>query len=341
MEGRLKGLVSDPALITTARGWQGVPARVVPKGMREAMSSVKHGTVTLWALVMSLQACSAGDGDESIATRLDAQRAGPIVQLLIFDDQAATWILDNNNGIWDGHPTDRVGTNTFGGLGDIALAGWGRGTCGHSSNGIAVWRPSTREFFLDDNNDNPGDDVWNGEPTDELFENFLAPAAGFTDQPIIWVREIEGGFTSPLCRGVVGYFRTPNAGGAGHWYLDLNNNGVWDGTPTDGLYQWGVTGDIAVPLGGGVGVGSRLTVFKPSTGQWLKDDGDRAWEGCGTDSCTFFGSPNTKPFGHPNRTQRGVSDGSWRHIDWNANGIWDAGDTSWFYGVSWAQALLW
>lgn len=308
------------------------------KGWGTRMTGTKGGLGIFGLPLMMMTACSGGEGDASIEKQIEAQRSGPIVQLLIFDDQSATWILDNNNGIWDGHPTDQVRTNTFGGAGDIALAGWGLGSCGHSSNGIAVWRPSTREFFLDDNN--PGDDIWNGEPTDELFENFLAPAAGFTDQPIIWSKEGEGGSTSALCRGVVGYFRTPNAGGAGKWYIDLNNNGVWDGTPTDGLYVWGVTGDVAVPVGGGVGFGSRLTIFKPSTGQWIKDDGDMVWEGCGIDSCTFFGSPNTKPFGHPNRAVRGVSDGSWRHIDWNANGTWDAGDTSWFYGVAWAQALM-
>lgn len=302
------------------------------------MMSIKQGTVALGWLI-ALSGCSAGDGQESIDKQSEAQRAGPLVSLLIFDDKSATWIWDNNNGIWDGNPTDRVLTNNFGGAGDIALAGYGLGSCGHSSNGIGVYRPSTRQFFVDNNN--PGDDYWNGEPTDRKFDNFMPANAAYSDQPIIWVKEHAGNFGgADYCRGVIGYFRTPKVAGAGKWYVDLNDNGVWDGTPTDGLYQWGSTGDIAVPLGGGLGVGSRLTIFQPSTGLWIKDDGDMVWEGCGIDSCTTFGNPYTKPFGHPNRNIRGISEGSWRHIDWNANGLWDAGDTSWFYGVSWAQALM-
>jgi hypothetical protein len=36
----------------------------------------------------------------------------------------------------------------------------------------------------------------------------------------------------------------------GVWYLDLDGSGAWDGTPTDGLYFFGVGLTGAVPVTG-------------------------------------------------------------------------------------------
>jgi len=47
----------------------------------------------------------------------------------------------------------------------------------------------------------------------------------------------------------------------GVWYLDLNGNGAWDGTPTDGLYSFGGGLTGAVPVTG------KWVATLPDTGQ--------------------------------------------------------------------------
>lgn len=278
--------------------------------------------------------CSIEPGDEIAGEQQQAIVNG--TTLAVFNDTAQRWYYDaNGDGVWTTGVDIESGLGAFGGVGDVALSGYGDlSDCGDYGGRIGVYRPSTRQFLLDANNDK----VWNGTPTDRAISNFLPALAGHTDQPFIFaVRRTTGEF--PQCRGVVGYFRTPNVGGAGVWFIDLNNNGVWDGSTVDGQYTWGVTGDIAVPLGA-VWAPSRLTVFKPSTGTWIKDDGDKVWEGCGTDSCLVFGNPNTKPISNPNGVMRGISEGTSRFFDTNNSGVWDAGDANYTFGAAVTQAII-
>jgi len=282
----------------------------------------------------SLMGCSA-QVDENVGNQSEAILSG--LTLATFDSSAQVWNYDTDgDGVWTTGVDFASAAAAFGGTGDIALSGSGLlSTCSNYGGGIGVYRPSTRQFFLDTNRDG----VWSGTATDRLVNNFLPAATGFTDQPLIWSKRTGGG-DFPTCQGVIGFFRTPDAGGAGVWFIDINDNGVWDGAGIDLQATWGVTGDVAVPLSGGPRLGSRLTIFKPSTGQWLEDNGSLAWDGCAIDSCAIFGNPNTKPFGNPNGVVRGISDGSSKFLDANNSGVWDAGDASYTFGVAAAQPII-
>ena len=66
----------------------------------------------------------------------------------------------------------------------------------------------------------------------------------------------------------------------GVWYFDLNGNGAWDGTPTDGLYYLGGGLTGAVPVTGDwTGTGSaKIGVY--AEGVWYFDlNGNGAWDG--------------------------------------------------------------
>jgi hypothetical protein len=281
--------------------------------------------------------CS-GEAGESLGQEEEAIAGG--LSLVAFHDGVQKWYFDTNgDGRWLSPGDFESAAGAFGGVGDIGLWGYGVETCGTYGGTLGVYRPSTREFFLDANEDR----WWNGTAVDRYIPNFLPAAAGFTDQPIIWAVRFGGG-DFPICRGVVGYFRTPNAGGQGVWYVDLNNNGVWDGSGIDGQYNWGWTGDIAVPLGSHRN-SSRLTIYQPATGHWIKDDGDRVWEGCGVDSClTFIAQPSGvsryQPFGNPNGPIRGVSSGVARWLDLNDNGVWNPGAGDMRYSFASDQAFI-
>ena len=76
----------------------------------------------------------------------------------------------------------------------------------------------------------------------------------------------------------------------GVWYLDLNGNGAWDGTPTDALYYFGGGLSGAVPVTGDwTGTGStKIGVYVD--GVWYVDlNGNGAWDGNPTDGLYYFG----------------------------------------------------
>jgi len=76
----------------------------------------------------------------------------------------------------------------------------------------------------------------------------------------------------------------------GVWYLDLNGNGAWDGTPTDGLYYFGGGLTGAVPVTGDwTGTGAmKIGVYVD--GVWYLDlNGNGAWDGTPTDDLYYFG----------------------------------------------------
>ncbi len=172
---------------------------------------------------------------------------------------------------------------------------------------------------------------------DREITNLKSAAAGFTDQPFVYSVVTNGG-EFPSCKGVVGYFRTPNAGGAGEWFIDFNDNGVIGAG--EGPFVWGQKGDIAVPNANSFS-SSRLMVFRSSTGEWIRDtNGNRVWDGCGVDSCTTFGAPNDVPFANPNGRLIGTSRGTSRFVDANGNFSWDVGDATYTFGNAGAQAVL-
>jgi hypothetical protein len=302
------------------------------------MKSTRAGALAF--VLLAGFGCSGGDAGE--VGSQESTLVQHLADLAVFDPAAQRWYYDkNDNGTWESPPDTYSAVGAFGGTNDIALSGWGTDrnqslSCNLNGGVIGVYRSTTRQFFIDVNDNG----VWDGTASDREF-NFMPAAAGYTDQPIIWSKKYSCG-AYICCSGVIGYFRTPNAGGAGVWYIDSNNNGVWDGPGTDLQYTWGVTGNVAVPLPGYQG--SRLAVFERATGKWLVDENQNGqWDGCAAgnaDSCKVFGNPYTTPFAHPNVGFRGISDGTNRYVDLNGNGVWDAGDGAYTFGVASAQAVF-
>jgi len=124
------------------------------------------------------------------------------------------WYLDvNNNGTWDGTPTDR--TFSWGKQpGDIPIAGdWN----GDNITETGIFRPGGN-WYLDMNNNG----TWDGTPTDTIFSWGKQPG----DIPVTGDWNGDGITETGIFRPTVGF------------YLDLNNNGQWDGPSTDNFMPW-------------------------------------------------------------------------------------------------------
>ncbi|GFE57550.1 hypothetical protein [Geobacter sp. AOG1] len=117
----------------------------------------------------------------------------------------------------------------------------------------------------------------------------------------------------------------------GTWYLDLNGNGVWDGTPTDGLYIYGTGLTGAVPVTGDwTGTGTtKIGVYHDGT--WYLDlNGNSAWDGTPTDGLYAYGTglsgavPVTVDWNGSGTSKIGVfADGTW-YLNMDDNGTWDS-----------------
>jgi hypothetical protein len=92
----------------------------------------------------------------------------------------------------------------------------------------------------------------------------------------------------------IGFFRSTT----GQWFLDLNGNGIWDGSGTDKLIaSFGMSGDVPV-AGDWAGTGgSQIGVFRPTTGEWFLDlNGNGSWDDCQIDICiSQFGQAGDSP----------------------------------------------
>jgi hypothetical protein len=197
---------------------------------------------------------------------------------------------------------------------------------------IGIYRPSTGEWFLDQN----GSGAWDNCQIDLCVESYGAAgsvavvgewdAFGVTQiglfgpQSAQWfmdknTNETWDGCTVDLCLGpfgvdgdlpVVGKW---TSGGydrvgvfhpsTGSWYLDRNNDGSFKKCRKDlcGYLSVYMTGDLPV-VGDWKGDGvSQLGLFRPSTGEWFLDsDGNKSWNGCGSDRCVkSFGAAGDRP----------------------------------------------
>jgi hypothetical protein len=84
----------------------------------------------------------------------------------------------------------------------------------------------------------------------------------------------------------------------GQWYLDLNGNGIWDNTPTDGLANFGTGLVGAQPVTGDWDGSGKTEIGVFSNGVWYIDlDGSKVWNGVPPDSMYSFGAgiPGVKP----------------------------------------------
>ena len=140
----------------------------------------------------------------------------------VFRNSTRQWLLDyNGNGILDGAPTDKM--YRFGLSTDVPVTGdWD----GNGKTEIGVFRNSTRQWLLDYN----GNGIWDGAPTDKLYKFILS-----TDTPI--TGDWDGNKKTEI-----GVFRNSTR----QWLLDYNGNGIWDGTPTDKVYMFGLSTDTPI-----------------------------------------------------------------------------------------------
>jgi PKD repeat protein len=133
-------------------------------------------------------------------------------------------------------------------------------------------------WYLDTNNNG----TWDGSPPDTEFTWGKQPG----DVPITgdWNRD---GITE------TGIFRA-----GGHWYLDTNNNGTWDGSPPDTEFTWGKQpGDIPI-TGDWNGNGITETgIFRPGTGFYLDMNNNGQYDGPSIDRFLPWGllQPSDKP----------------------------------------------
>jgi len=180
-----------------------------------------------------------------------------------------TWYLDrNDNGTWEGMPTDR--TFSWGKQpGDIPITGdWN----GNNITETGIFRPGGN-WFLDMNNNG----MYDNTPTDRTFSWGKQPG----DIPITgdWNND---GMTE------TGIFRR----GAG-FYLDMNNNGVWD-SPPDNMLAWGL-GLYDIPVTGDWNVDNITETGVFRNGDWYLDMNNNGHWDQGTDMIYPLGQPGDRP----------------------------------------------
>jgi hypothetical protein len=150
---------------------------------------------------------------------------------------------------------------------------------------------------------------------------------------------LVGGFNvtnvTPPAPDKVGVFR-----GLGYWYLDMNNNGTWDGSPPDKAFYWGkVPGDTPITGDWNHDNITETGIFR-SGGTWYLDmNNNGTWDGTLTDKEFYWGKvpgdiPITGDWNHDNITETGTfrAGGHW-YLDMNNNGTWDpTSDTEFYWG---------
>lgn len=183
----------------------------------------------------------------------------------VFTD--GTWYLDTNgSGAWDGTPTDGIYMFGAGIPGALPVAGDWDGT---GSSKIGVYNNNT--WWIDFN----GNGAWDGIPTDLNY---------VFDAGIVGGIPVTGDWNATGATKIGVYLD-------GSWYLDLNGNGIWDGTPTDATYAFGTGLTGAVPVTGDwTGTGTtKIGVYVDGT--WYVDlNGNGAWDGTPTDGIYAFGT---------------------------------------------------
>jgi hypothetical protein len=219
------------------------------------------------------------------------------------------WYLDmNNNGTWDGSPPDKA--FYWGKVpGDTPITGdWNHDNITETG----IFR-SGGTWYLDMNNNG----TWDGTPTDKEFYWGKVPG----DIPITGDWNGDGVTET-------GIFRA-----GGFWYLDMNNNGTWDGSPTDKAFYWGkVPGDIPITGDWNHNNITETGIFRPGTGFYLDTNNDGIWDATNDTMLAWSGlslQPNDIPvtgdWNGNGITKTGIfRNGDW-YLDINNNGIWNTG----------------
>jgi hypothetical protein len=247
-----------------------------------------------------------------------AGAAGPVDKVGVFSN--GEWYLDlNSNESWNGTPADTL--NRFGGgvPGAVPVIGNWTGV-GSTKVGVYVMNAlrEVSNWYLDLN----GNGIWDGPTVDRLstFGDGLAGAVPVTGD---WT----GNGTTRI-----GVFAN------GYWYLDLNGNGIWDDTPTDGFYSFGGGLPGVVPVAGDwTGSGTtKIGVF--SNGYWYLDlNGNGVYNGTATDGVYTFGGglagavPVAGDWTGSGTTKIGVFSNGYWYLDLNGNGIYNGAATDGVY----------
>ena len=182
----------------------------------------------------------------------------------------SAWFLDyNGNGRWDGSLVDKA--YTFGQTGDLPISGdW-------DNNGITeigVLRAG-HNWLLDYN----GNGAWDGEPIDKAYGYGLAG-----DNPISGKWSGAGPFEIGVHRiGVRG------------WFMDMNNNGKWDGTIIDRARGYGLVGDLSATGDWNKDGITKIAAFRDGRGWYLDMNGNGHWDGFTTDRAFGFGLAGDLP----------------------------------------------
>ncbi|TAN40735.1 MAG: hypothetical protein EPN25_06490 [Nitrospirae bacterium] len=227
------------------------------------------------------------------------------------------WYLDNNNnGAWDGPPTDLLYSFGEGLAGAVPVTGDWNGT---SQTKIGIYADGL--WYLD----NDGNGAWDGTPTD-LFYSFGVGLIGAVPVTGDW----NGSGTTKI--GVY-------AGGV--WYLDTNGNGAWDGAPIDTVFIFGGSLVNPIPVTGDWDGNGTTNIGIYSDGVWFLDTNGSTVEAFPADRIYNFGLglvgaiPVAGGISGASGTVIGVflNDGTW-YIDYNPNGVWDGTPTDllYFYG---------
>jgi hypothetical protein len=234
------------------------------------------------------------------------------------------WYLDmNGDGSWNGTPTDKI-VYYFGSSGDKAM-GMKRG----GKSRITVVNPSVFDWYTDTTGGGASDFNW--ASGDEYY-------SGFGTSYAFYVSGIWPSTSATFGNRFAGYVNVSS----GYdpklvWYLDLNNNFVWDGYGTDTTAIYGGWFDTPV-VQNTVWGGAAATIgyFKPN-GDWKFDTNHNLVEDAG-DTAYSFGTYGDVPVMGDwtgwNHDCIGVfRAGTW-YIDYNCNGTWDSGDRIYYFGQS-------
>jgi len=222
----------------------------------------------------------------------------------IGDFRASTgqFILDLNHTF---NPAQSTTFNFVGYVsGDRTIVGDWNGD-GRSKYGI--YRNGT--FYLDYN----GNGSWDGPAIDRQY-TFTGYAAG--DIPVL------GDWTGDK-KTKIGVYRD------GFWYLDLNGNGVWDGSSVDRSSAFGGSHTTYIPVVGDWNGDGRAKIGYFKSGTWLLDyNGNGAWDGASVDRQYAFGGtagdqPVTGDWTGNGKSKIGTYNKGFWSLDLNGNGSWE------------------
>jgi hypothetical protein len=219
------------------------------------------------------------------------------------------WIDRNGSRSWDA--ADRWVPSFGAGLQGLAVH-HGSTDSGYRTalSHIAAFSPSTGSWYIDQNNN----ETWDGASIDKFFNVF----GGSGDIGIsgYWPS------ASTIALNQIGVFRS------GSWYLDLNNDGAWNGTPTDGFYSSfgpGLTPVVGAWPGNGANGRTYIGAFSGTT--WYLDlNGNGIWDSSIDRLCTW-GQAGDKPVvgdwdANGSDNIGTFNAGSW-WLDLNGNCSWD------------------